>query len=96
MWHNDLNINENWLSGKAHYKDKKFPELLYFINFKFVNCFQIHPKTGLVSTKHPVEYDGANGIKSFTFNIIVRDRGIPQKSGTASAVVRINDVNDNK
>lgn len=53
--------------------------------------FQIDSNTGMISVKTPPDFETAT---SFTFDVLIRDNGLPQNTGTVSVVITVIDVTD--
>uniref|UniRef100_A0A3B4D181 Cadherin domain-containing protein n=1 Tax=Pygocentrus nattereri TaxID=42514 RepID=A0A3B4D181_PYGNA len=71
-------------------------EVEYFFTDKTSDAlravFDINSKTGVISVKGLLDHEQANLHK---FDVLAKDKGIPQMEGHCSIKIKINDVNDN-
>ncbi|KAG8439015.1 hypothetical protein GDO86_005274 [Hymenochirus boettgeri] len=61
-------------------------------SFSIQRLFAINPKTGVVSTIGPIDYEESS---SYEISVRARDKGVPEMEGHCIIHVEIEDVNDN-
>ncbi|XP_062580597.1 protocadherin-9-like [Saccostrea cucullata] len=89
----DNNIGSSLIRVSASDKDiGKNAEITYKLQPTRYN-FLIDPKTGLISAQFRLDREETSLIKLYVLAI---DGGSPARTGTASVVIRITDINDNK
>ncbi|XP_078719353.1 protocadherin Fat 4 [Lampetra fluviatilis] len=67
-------------------------EVTYSIEDEDRSPFRVHPKTGMVSTRQPLDFEAR---RQYTLSLRAADGGNPPLSGRATAVIQLLDVNDN-
>lgn len=81
------------LSVTATDKDP-FGGLVYSLNssYAYVKRFNIDPSSGAISTAERLDREAKD---SYSLQVIVKDRGVPQRSDVAMVTFQVTDVNDN-
>lgn len=63
-------------------------------HFRVYFCFSLPSlnNSGLIRTKSRIDYET---VKLITFNVTVKDTGVPQLTSTAQILVKVININDN-
>lgn len=71
-----------------------FGGLVYVLNssYQYSKRFNIDPSSGIISTAERLDREDKD---TYTLQVIVKDRGVPQRSDVSMATIYVTDVNDN-